>query len=303
MTVCTNCFVDKIDSEFSINRSRPNGLATWCKVCYSVKKKQTRSMVSASDLDARATAYPGPFKCSVCFVEKARDEFYLSKEKRNGLMSRCKDCQNASSVARAKRNPEKAAKANERWRLNNPDTVRKLKEDWVAANPERVREHGRTNYARHRESRIASAKQYFQEKPEVNARATKRYAERNPEKTREKSARWRKANPERARRQSSSWRVARLRAVPPWMTYEEAKERELQWRLADGHAGMELDHIVPLTPPLAKTLGGKPTRSRTFVGPLIPIVYGWHYEANWQPLKRKENITKGNRDWPDSPWS
>ena len=303
MTVCKKCLVDKADTEFYVNRARKNGLTVWCKNCASDKQKTDRSKVTPADLEARAAAYPGPFKCSVCHIEKGRDEFYPSKEKRNGVMSRCKDCQNASSAVWAKENPDKTKQARKRWRDANPDIVRKNKADWTAANPEKVREHARAGYARNRESRIASAKRYFQEKPEVNARATKRYAEKNPEKTREKSARWRKENPERARRQSSSWRVARLRAVPPWMTYEEAKGRELQWRLADEHAGMELDHIVPLTPPLAKTLGGKPTRSRTFVGPLIPIVYGWHYEANWQPLTRTENIVKGNRDWPDAPWS
>src|ERR1700737_3879626 len=70
--------------------------------------------------------------------------------------------------------------------------------------------------------------------------------------------------------------------------------------------GMTLDHIVPITPPMAFTLGGKPAnwRSRSsFVGPLIPIVYGFQQKANWAPLPFHENARKGNRDWPDSPWS
>lgn len=39
-----------------------------------------------------------------------------------------------------------------------------------------------------------------------------------------------------------------------------------------------------------------------FIGPLIPLVYGFHTPANWQSLSKSANSIKGNRDWPCAPW-
>ena len=136
----------------------------------------------------------------------------------------------------------------------------------------------------------------------MSAALGKRWRDANPEKTAESYRKWQQANPDKVRAASSHRRAATRRAIPQWET--DAKARELQWR--KDHPGMTLDHIVPITPPMAITLGGRPPNwwsRKKFVGPLLPLVYGFHTEANWAPLPFHENARKGNRDWPDSPWS
>ena len=134
------------------------------------------------------------------------------------------------------------------------------------------------------------------------AKYSKDWESKNPGKAREARSKWWAANPDRTVTYRSLRRAAMLNAVPAWEIGPRGSEQA--WRRSN--PGMALDHIVPVTSPLACTLGGKPMSwqmRRKFVGPLIPIVYGFHTQANWQPLPKSENSRKSNRHWPDSPWS
>lgn len=89
----------------------------------------------------------------------------------------------------------------------------------------------------------------------------------------------------------------------PWTEHEQivelyAKAKELRTTTEEDY---QVDHIVPLTPPLVQSLEGNTIPRTEFVGPLIPIVQGLHVYANLQIIAGIDNRRKANRSWPDMP--
>jgi hypothetical protein len=87
--------------------------------------------------------------------------------------------------------------------------------------------------------------------------------------------------------------AAQLRATPPWADpraiakfYEEADRLTRETGIPH-----HVDHIVPLQGPVAA------------YGPFrgLRLVFGFHCEANLRVIEGSENMSKGNRYWPDMP--
>jgi hypothetical protein len=126
---------------------------------------------------------------------------------------------------------------------------------------------------------------------------TRRWQIANPEKVRAYTAAWAKANPEKQKSRSqrwyannlawsaakTQWRLAqKLRATPGWANQgyiADVYRKAASFTKRDGRP-WHVDHIVPLK---------------------SPRVCGLHCEDNLQVLSGVENITKGNRHWPDMP--
>jgi hypothetical protein len=236
--------------------------------------------------------------CTKCLVDKADSEFYARSSRPKGITSRCKLCCNAAMHVTWSKNKEKYAETGKRWRAANPD----LRKQHGIENKEKRKLSRAAHEARNPGAQAAKSRRFRENNPDSRAATSKKWKLANPDKLRAIYRAWQQANPDRVRASSSNRRAAHKLAIPAWE--QDAKARELQWRKQN--PGMTLDHIVPITPPLAITLGAKPAnwqQRRKFVGPLIPLVYGFHTEANWAPLAFHENARKGNRDWPDSPWS
>ena len=105
------------------------------------------------------------------------------------------------------------------------------------------------------------------------ARDRRRYW-KDPEKYISRSSARAKQNPVRHARNTAYYRTNKKMACPSWVNpmkililYEKASK-----------LGMEVDHIVPLT---------------------SAFVCGLHCEDNLQLLCKSENVSKGNRSWPD----
>ena len=123
------------------------------------------------------------------------------------------------------------------------------------------------------------------------ARDNARYTDKRAKQMREYGAQYYKANKSLISERLSkyqkhnlhkyaAWNAARYAAktlaTPKWVDLEKIKfvyEKAAQ-------LGFEVDHVVPLQ---------------------SPIVCGLHCESNLQLLSRTENVTKGNRHWPDMP--
>jgi len=91
---------------------------------------------------------------------------------------------------------------------------------------------------------------------------------------------WRKANPDKVCANMAAYRATKLQATPSWASrayvdlfYLIAKEESV--RVGEE---VHVDHIVPLK---------------------HPRVCGLHNEFNLQLLRASENLSKGNRTWPD----
>lgn len=124
----------------------------------------TRLVVSTRDLDSQVTKVCR--KCNRCLPAS---EFYAKREAKDGLQSRCKTCNRATSrewmanhpdvgKAWAEANPEKVLEKSHRWRANHPDKQRMAMKRWFEANRERRARYNRNWTNANQEKRCLSEK-------------------------------------------------------------------------------------------------------------------------------------------------
>lgn len=78
-------------------------------------------------------------KCSACGVEKDASEFYASKTHKDGLVSKCKVCDNARRKALYWANHGENLARRREYREQNREHVREQMRNWTANNQERVK--------------------------------------------------------------------------------------------------------------------------------------------------------------------
>lgn len=97
------------------------------------------------------TIYPTKI-CNKCKKEKSLDEFNKVKSGKDGLRSKCKDCDKAINAA---------------WRKANPESGKATSVAWRKANPKKKK---------------ASGKKYRQDNPGLERTRKKKYRQDNPDK-------------------------------------------------------------------------------------------------------------------------
>jgi hypothetical protein len=118
-------------------------------------------------------------------------------------------------------------------------------------------------------------KAYYDNNKEAHHSRTKRWAENNREAWNNLFKKAYRKNPSHYIRKAATRRSYQISATPPW------SEKELIEKvyLKASDYGAHVDHIVPLK---------------------SDVVCGLHVWANLQLLPPTDNISKGNRSWPDS---
>ena len=302
--ICTKCCVEKTLTEFYPDKRHPSGCKTICKNCWKGytkdRRKKANLLAQTTQLATSVMHKTGAKFCHKCCCSKAVSEFYVDKYRPGGLFSECKSCWNREgSLKQLKKALLRPPKPSEPAKTSKPCSKCGIEKPLAEFFKDSRDATGRTSACNLCEAE--RKKTAYESDPAVFSERKKSYRARNLEKVREGHRKYKKENPERGCAQTTARNARKRNAIPPWETNVIAAET--QWR--KDYPGMTLDHIVPITPPVSASLGGRPIHrsNRTFVGPLIPIVYGLHTRANWQPLENLENARKNNRDWPDAPWS
>lgn len=126
----------------------------------------------------------------------------------------------------------------------------------------------------HREDR----KDYYGKNREAETAKMASYYVANKPKLRKQQKQYQTANRAQYNANSSRHRAGKQQATPGWFEHElvaNVYQKAKQF-------GFQVDHIVPLN---------------------SKVVCGLHCWANIQLLSPELNRSKGNRDWPDSPFS
>ena len=156
---------------------------------------------------------------------------------------------------------------------DNPETRKR----WLSQTAERRSAWQKEYYAKNKDACWNRVKASRAKKLEQYREYQKRWMSDHSERLRELARRHREANPEIYREYKVRRRLVEVRATPKWANLDAIRA---WYTFAAVTPGVHVDHIVPLN---------------------SPIVCGLHCEFNLQLLPASENMSKGNRYWPDMP--
>lgn len=213
-------------------------------------------------------------RCTKCGRVLPRAAFHARPyHSPNAVVPACKECINDSRAARrANADPvvkELALAKARTWKRENRERNRAKKRAWEIANPEKVRAHGRKSSAkiRAKDPQLAIARS-------LASRA------KNPEAFKIYNAQWQKDNAARCRAKYKRYMALKESRVPAWANdffMEEAYELA-QLRTSMLGYPWHVDHTVPMQ---------------------SPNVCGLHVHDNLQVIPGVENLSKGNKRWPN----
>ncbi len=168
------------------------------------------------------------------------------------------------------------------WRERNKEQLlektRAYMQQWREKNREHVREQGRKGNARYleqnREAIYERRRKWVAENQESDRASKHKYYLAHKQQNDERAKKYWREHPEQKKVHTNARRSRFKACTPPWVDrcaireiYKQAKQ-----------LGLSVDHIVPI-------------QSKR--------VCGLHCPANLQVIPLRENVSKGNRSWPN----
>lgn len=142
-------------------------------------------------------------------------------------------------------------------------------------NKEVILEKMKMNYLSNKELRIARQKNYYHHNKDV----AKTYRQENKERLAEYRKSYQQSNKSYFNAHNANRKALKIKATPSWIDQQAVDGMyDLASLFNDVGLDLHVDHIVPLN---------------------SDKVCGLHCEANLQLLSSSDNISKGNRWWPD----
>jgi hypothetical protein len=181
--------------------------------------------------------------------------------------------------------------------VQNRDKVNAKARRYRANHPEKIAAYNQTYYSENAESMRARATAYRQDNPEMVKEQFSSWYAKNGDALKPKKAiyraenrgkieayrsKWELENPHKRNAINARRRATKLQATPAWADQARIAELYAEAVRLTKETGIEhhVDHIVPL---------------------VSKLVCGLHCEFNLRVTLGAENLTKGNRHWPDMP--
>lgn len=203
--------------------------------------------------------------CNDCDLEKPSSDYGKNRQKKNGLMSRCRTCAYKRSTTWRKKNKKKDKENQRAYRKRRPD---KFKEFYTSyyhnpKNKEQILKLRKESYLRRRDKIL---------------KQSKKYRDKNKEKINEGQRQYRLNNLGKSSARARKYALQKQQAMLRCLSRDQIKEiesfyikaKELSINTGIDH---QVDHIIPLR--------GKE-------------VCGLHVPWNLQILTAEENRKKGN---------
>lgn len=202
--------------------------------------------------------------CTKCGVEKGVDSYSKSKKGRYGVASSCKECISEYY----KRNSQSVKDRMKMYYRQNREDILIQHREYYQQNKEVIDAKNKVYCQKNQEQLGLKKKQYF-----------KSYYIQNKELLSSKNKQWRQNNSDKCNTYTANYRASKLYATPSWVDKEAISGMyELAALFNRTGITMHVDHTIPLN---------------------NENVCGLHCEANLQLLSASDNISKGNRWWPD----
>lgn len=197
--------------------------------------------------------------CKDCKIEKSVAEFPRRKDSKDGYRNNCKLC--LSSYHAKNYNDNRTEKLNKQsaYRESNRERLAKRSNEYYYSNKAKCLQKA-AEYRRTLDK--AEQAEYLRE-----------YRRQNSDRCKFLAKRWKEAHKGEINAYMADRRARKLQATPPWADLEQI--REFYKNCPNGY---HVDHIFPLK---------------------SDFVCGLHTIENLQYLPASENISKGNRNFPE----
>jgi hypothetical protein len=123
--------------------------------------------------------------CSKCGIEKDLSFFNKDKSSKDGLQSKCRECQKILRKKYYQNNKEIEINRAIEWAQNNPDKAKESNKRYMKNNKPLIAERKRQYYEENREILSVKSAQYYEENKEDFKKNSKKYYEDNKEAVKE----------------------------------------------------------------------------------------------------------------------
>lgn len=222
------------------------------------------------------------FGCSGCKKSLPPSEFSACSARWNGLQAYCRSCARDKYKQYRIKNKQKIKLRMLDWRIKSEEAILRYREKYYSENRQRLIDNA-CQWARNNPEKLKARREArMRDFPKTQYLVRKRHREKNSESISSYAKAYSRAKPWVFRRKGAKRRAIKAMATVAWG--DEVKILDIYQRCAaiTESTGVkhEVDHIVPLN---------------------SKIVCGLHWEGNLQIISKKENMSKGNRFWPDMP--
>lgn len=221
--------------------------------------------------------------CNKCKIERDTTQFFKDKSKKDGFHTICKICRKEYQKEYYEENKDRISEQHKQYNKENKDKIAEKVKIRRLNNIEKVRVKRKEKYQETREESIEYSRRYNEENKDKIKEARRLYYLKNSEDIKRKSSEHKHLNRDRYNALSAKRNAQKLNATPKWLTkdqLEEINDFYIMAKMFQIYTGLKyhVDHIIPL-----QGLD----------------VCGLHVPWNLQILEASENISKGNREYPD----
>jgi hypothetical protein len=250
--------------------------------------------------------------CSKCKEEKKVCEYYLDKQKKDGLSSDCKICRNKRVKEYKEKNPNKIKEQKQKSYLKNIEKYHSFNKKWKSENSDYMLKYLKTYYDKNKEQLLEKQKKYYENNKDNILKKGKEYVENNREKTSKNQKEYRIKNKKKLQEYINNYKKIRRQTDVIFKIKENLSHRTRQiFKHFNSEKKDKTFEIIGCSPlELKEHLERQfvngitwENRNEWHIDHIIPLSSAktkeelnrlCHY-TNLQPLWAKDNLKKSNK--------